>query len=524
VKLSHIKLSQRTRWAIIAVVGCTGWSVLTLLLESHHLEGEFQAIATSATITARVQTVVETTLKQRLLTLSPVALAELNKTFQTSLQAGNLTQKAYPVEQHPGWFDRWSSQLRLNLQDRETNQPGITTNTSQHNSTDYLSQQQVQQAWTKLFATLKSLEALEQPIDIEAKNSQLAALEKQWKTLKTLLQKEQQLRQVTEQKKLSQQHRWTMLIALLSVSFSITAYLNFEILLQYLRQALIQEEERLTGLSAAVRQQERAVSEQATSVAEVTQMLEKLNGSSQESSKQASIAASRSKQIAELTNQGAELVGQTHLAIDEINHQADSISETIQQLQDRALEVGQIAALVENLAVQTNTLSLNAAIEAVRAGEQGRSFQVVAKEIRKLSQKSQQAAQRISAISDDIQAAMKNTVKVTQEGTEKAKEGTQIISQTTTTFTTIQNAVQEVNNTSHRMAFNAYEQLWPLQQLMEAMDALNQTAGLTAESATQLATGITELETNIDRIYNEIQPQTLIRQTQPDSQALNSQA
>lgn len=293
-------------------------------------------------------------------------------------------------------------------------------------------------------------------------------------------------------------------LAGLSLVASVLAYAFLSQWLAELQQVVTASHDRIDSVGDSIMQQRRVVSDQATSVAEITQMLDKLNGTSQTSSEQASIAAGRAKEITELTSSGVQLVTQTQESIIGIETQTNAIAKQILQLRVRAMEVGQIALLVEELAMRTNTLSLNAAIEAVRASRSGAGFQVIAKEIRELSVQSQQAARRIGTMSDDIERAVETTVRVTQKGLEQAEAGAQIASETTKTFNQIQTAIEEVNDTSHRMAFNAYELLWPLQQLTEAMESLNHNAHSTETNSNLLAEGLSDLEHSFERIQSGI--------------------
>jgi methyl-accepting chemotaxis protein len=364
--------------------------------------------------------------------------------------------------------------------------------------------------WSQLYGELQD----RPPSDATA----LASFQPQLDAIIALIatQRSQQLQAIANRN--SNYARTTITLALLSLIATAIAYTLLERWLGSLQQEVTMSRHRIDSVGESIQQQRRVVSNQATSVAEITQMLDKLNGTSQASSEQASIAASRSKEIADLTGSGVELVTQTQAAIVGIETQTTAISKHIWQLRTRATEVGQIALLVEELAMRTNTLALNAAIEAVRASRSGAGFQVIAKEIRELSVQSQQAARRIGAMSDDIERAIEETVSVTQAGLEQAEAGTRIVQSTTETFHQIQQAIEEVNDTSHRMAFSAYELLWPLQQVMEAMEALNSNARSTETNSDRLADGLEELEMSFKRIQlgmGERSPQPATDQNSP---------
>lgn len=95
-------------------------------------------------------------------------------------------------------------------------------------------------------------------------------------------------------------------------------------------------------------------------------------------------------------------------------------------LSEQANQIGSISQFVSDLANQTNMLALNSAVEAVRAGENGKGFSVVANEIRRLADQSQRSAEKIYVLVSEIQSAINSTVMVTEEGTKRVAAGVQI--------------------------------------------------------------------------------------------------
>ena len=112
-------------------------------------------------------------------------------------------------------------------------------------------------------------------------------------------------------------------------------------------------------------------------------------------------------------------------------------AEVVARLGERSQEIGQIVDTISGIAGQTNLLALNAAIEAARAGEQGRGFAVVADEVRKLAEQSQEAAKRIAELISEIQGDTQSAVVAMQDGTREVERGTAVVDDAGHTFTQI---------------------------------------------------------------------------------------
>ena len=447
--------------------------------------------------------------------LDMVALGLKSRAFDQSMtavetsialeqQLQNLRQQRFDLGNHSS-FDATLDTLDRDLRTAFSTNARKTSERSFGEAATTVKVSDIVRLWSSLYVELQDLSTSNSP-SIEPLQDEFTALITAIKTQRTQhLQALAANRSIVDSTAIS--------LAALSLVASVLAYAFLSQWLAELQQVVTASHRRIDSVGDSIMQQRRIVSDQATSVAEITQMLDKLNGTSQTSSEQASIAASRAKEITELTSTGVQLVIQTQAAILGIETQTNAIAKQISQLRIRAMEVGQIALLVEELAMRTNTLSLNAAIEAVRANRSGAGFQVIAKEIRELSVQSQQAARRIGAMSDDIERAVETTVQVSQEGLEQAEAGARIVNDTTTTFNQIKTAIEEVNNTSHRMAFNAYELLWPLQQVMEAMESLNNNARSTETNSNHLAEGLSDLEHSFERIQDGIRDRRSSRST-----------
>nr|WP_290227871.1 methyl-accepting chemotaxis protein [Trichocoleus desertorum] len=224
-----------------------------------------------------------------------------------------------------------------------------------------------------------------------------------------------------------------------------------------------------TEIAEAVEQQEKTVSQQAVSVNQTTAAMDELSVASQQSAEQAESAATGARQVLVLVNGQQEKQARSNS--DSLKAKVGQIADQILYLSEQTNQIGTISTLVSDLANQTNMLALNAAVEASRAGDQGKGFAVIATEIRKLADQSRKSADQIGTLVTDIQNATNSTVMVTDEGTK-----------------TVESIVAAVNNISlsnQQISLTSKQQAIAIQQVVDAMIAINQGANKTASGIGQ---------------------------------------
>ncbi|WP_027416852.1 methyl-accepting chemotaxis protein [Aneurinibacillus terranovensis] len=196
--------------------------------------------------------------------------------------------------------------------------------------------------------------------------------------------------------------------------------------------------------------------------------------------------------VSESAVQASEVVAQGNEAIKNATDQMNEIFETVQQvvnmaktLGDRSAEIGKIVAFIQEIASQTNLLSLNAAIEAARAGEHGRGFAVVADEVRKLAEQTSKASEQITKVIQTIQMETEKVIKSVDESTIKVADGAYAVSIAGESFGKIQQAVAGVTG-----------------QIQEVSAAIEQITTKTAEVATSVDNITTVVEAATDASQN----------------------
>ncbi len=148
----------------------------------------------------------------------------------------------------------------------------------------------------------------------------------------------------------------------------------------------------------------------------------------------------------EATEEGNKAIYTTKEQMTHIEQIVIKLDEVIKLLGHRSTEIGQIVDAISSIAEQTNLLALNAAIEAARAGEQGKGFAVVADEVRKLAESSKESADKISILIAQIQSETNNAVSVMNEGTEQVKIGQEVVETAGKAFEDISELVQNITS------------------------------------------------------------------------------
>lgn len=246
-------------------------------------------------------------------------------------------------------------------------------------------------------------------------------------------------------------------------------------------------------IASTMEQQERITSQQAMAVNQTTSTMNELNNSARQSAEQAEGSAHGARQALSLTEEGSDAVEHTLDGMNVLREKVGAISQQIMRLSQQTNQIGNISTIVADLANQTNMLALNASVEAVRAGEHGKGFGVVASEIRKLADQSKNSAEKINTLVADIQTSIDQTVMVTDEGTKTVEEGFKIAQETEKAFAGVSNAIDDIVLSTQQISLNAEQQVTAIQQVVDAMNNLNASAQENVRGITQVKNRTQEL-------------------------------
>jgi methyl-accepting chemotaxis protein len=282
----------------------------------------------------------------------------------------------------------------------------------------------------------------------------------------------------------------TMLLNLVALSFIGFVTLNITKTLNKSTEAVANNSLRISN---SLENQEKLLSNQATSVKTTTSTIEELGSASMRTAIQAESSSTEAQKALSLSESGSSTVARTLEGIMDLQTKVEAIANKIMQLSGQTAQISTISDLVADIANQTNMLSLNAAVEAARAGEQGKGFAVVAGEVRKLADQSKKSAEKINILISEVQASINNTVMVTDEGTKTAAAGILLASETAEAFSGIEQAINEVFSNSKGISDSSKRQAITIQQAVAAINAINLGSNETAAGVAEVKSATNDL-------------------------------
>jgi len=225
----------------------------------------------------------------------------------------------------------------------------------------------------------------------------------------------------------------------------------------------------------------------------VATAMNEMTATVQEVAKNADAAATAAQQADNQAKEGRETVDETIKSIDSLASEVEKASNVINQVEHDSEKIGSVLQVIQGIAEQTNLLALNAAIEAARAGEQGRGFAVVADEVRTLASRTQESTQEIQAMIESLQSGAQSAVAVMESGRIKASETVDKASAAGVALQSITESVGEINHMNNQIAEAARQQGEVAEEINQNIVNITDVATQTANGADQLSTASSEL-------------------------------
>jgi methyl-accepting chemotaxis protein len=246
---------------------------------------------------------------------------------------------------------------------------------------------------------------------------------------------------------------------------------------------------------AATTQQAASSAEQSAAVTQTSTTINEVRAIALQTARQAGRVASDSAAMLQTAQQGTYSVEETVAGMGQIRARVQGIADAILALAERTQAIGTITTTVSELADQSNLLALNAAIEAARAGEQGKSFAVVAQQVRELAERSKAATGQVREILAEIERSTSTAVAATREGTQGAEAGSQIAARTGQLIHRIATEVDAGAQANTQIAAAAQQQTSGVEQIGQALAAIQQATAQTLASTRQAERAAQDLHT-----------------------------
>lgn len=195
------------------------------------------------------------------------------------------------------------------------------------------------------------------------------------------------------------------------------------------------------------------------------------------------MAAEGAGKVTDAANSGVQIIQESIRVMNRISERVSATASTVDSLGDRSDQIGQIVGTIEDIADQTNLLALNAAIEAARAGEQGRGFAVVADEVRALAERTTRATREIGDMIKAIQSETRGAVSAMEEGVSEVERGTQEAGKSGEAMGLILNQISNLSMQVNQIATAAEEQTATTSEISRSILEITDVAGTASENA-----------------------------------------
>ncbi len=212
--------------------------------------------------------------------------------------------------------------------------------------------------------------------------------------------------------------------------------------------------------------------------------------------------ASATQSSVEATNSGRSVIEKSMASTTELSNEINNAMVSVENLKRDSEEIGGVLSVIQSIAEQTNLLALNAAIEAARAGEQGRGFAVVADEVRTLAGRTQQSTLEIQETTERLQRATDDVVKVMEASQEKAQYAVTLNSEVEQQLDTINDAVDQVSRMNELVATASEEQELVAVDIKRNLDRVQELSEITKHDSNESNDNVKQLIQQIDNLHD----------------------
>lgn len=269
-----------------------------------------------------------------------------------------------------------------------------------------------------------------------------------------------------------------------------------------LKEITVQTREAVNNLNSAAaetlastKQQAASVEQQFAAIQETTATLEEISQSGEQMSNRAKDIAGQAEAASERSKDGLKAVDDLAKIMDAIEQQTETVAEHIVTLSEKTQAIGEIIASVNDIAERSQLLALNAAIEAAAAGEQGRTFSVVAEEIKTLADQAKAATNQVSSILGQIQKGINASVMSTEESVKRVSNGREQSENTLKTISDLVGTIERSLRAFEQVVASTNQQRVGLEQVSQALQQIRSGSEQTAAGTKQIEIAVSNINT-----------------------------
>ncbi len=253
-------------------------------------------------------------------------------------------------------------------------------------------------------------------------------------------------------------------------------------------------------ITASAEQMSRGASDQSQQIDQVSSAIEEMAANIVESSRNTAEATDASRNAFQQAADGGQIVSETIYGMQKITQTVRGSADSITRLAESVDQIGKIIGVIDEIADQTNLLALNAAIEAARAGEQGRGFAVVADEVRKLAERTGRATGEITEMIKGVQRQTGEAVHSMESGLQEVEKGRELTDRAGSSLSEIVSMSEHLGLMIQQIAQATEEQSAASEQISKNVEQIAMVTRETAKGAEQSATAAEELNRQADSL------------------------
>jgi len=257
-------------------------------------------------------------------------------------------------------------------------------------------------------------------------------------------------------------------------------------------------------LASISEQTEHGVIRQLAETTQVATAMEEMTATVQEVARNAVNASDAAVKADQESNDGKQIVSQTVDGINRLANEVENAASVIHELENDSNSIGEVLSVIQGIAEQTNLLALNAAIEAARAGEQGRGFAVVADEVRTLASRTQNSTLEIQQTIERLQSRAKQAVTVMENGKKQATSSVEQAASAGESINTISERIDIISDMNNQIAGAAEEQTAVAEEINRNINNISAVSDETATGAKNTSDACKELSSLADKLRTTV--------------------